>query len=268
MITADQLTYIFTFPFKDPQWKKKAFIGVLVGAMGFFIPVIPWILLAGYLGEILASAANGDEPALPEWDDIKRFFGTGVKIVGAVLASIFPGILLMLMGVLTMMGPVFLFMGSETANNRTFLLPLTFGLVGGAIVVLAIIYWLFVGLLLPVMLTTMLVDGEFKTLFDFRRWWPIFKGNLSGFILSYVLVMGVVMVVSYIAQLMWFTIVLICLMPILYAAVIYYVGLVGAVLFGQAYLIGERKQSVTFVPKIEGNGQDGDDNIETEKVAE
>ena len=48
---------IFSFPFRDPQWKNKFVIGGVVTLAGMAIPVLPWLALLGYGARIARSSA-------------------------------------------------------------------------------------------------------------------------------------------------------------------------------------------------------------------
>lgn len=72
MDIARALTYFF----KDSQWIAKA----LVAAVMIIIPIIGWLILAGYLLRITRNVIQGADVPLPVWDDFGGDFVRGFKL--------------------------------------------------------------------------------------------------------------------------------------------------------------------------------------------
>ena len=93
----------------------------------------------------------------------------------------------------------------------------------------------------PVIAGHVIVNKQFAAAFRVGEWWAIFRANFAGFLLSFILIMGTTIFLSYGLQLLYATIILCCLIPILGAMLWVYMGVVGSALFGQAYRIGAEK---------------------------
>ncbi len=66
-----------SFIFQDPSWIKKVLIaGVLV-----FIPIIGWLLIAGYVLRLIHNVIVGSPSPLPEWDNWGGDLAGGLKVL-------------------------------------------------------------------------------------------------------------------------------------------------------------------------------------------
>jgi hypothetical protein len=92
--------------------------------------------------------------------------------------------------------------------------------------------------ILPVAAGHMIATHDFGAAFRVREWWPIFKANLAGFLIAYALLFGVAMALNLAMQVLYFTIILCCLVPFIMVGATMYLIVIGSVLFGQAYRIG------------------------------
>ena len=87
----------FKFVFRQPAWPKKMLI--LVGLT--LVPIVGWIMIAGYLLAITRNVIRGEQQLLPEWTDFGRMFADGLKlIVVAIVWSMVPTIFDLLTDVL------------------------------------------------------------------------------------------------------------------------------------------------------------------------
>jgi len=87
----------------------------------------------------------------------------------------------------------------------------------------------------PVAISHMIAHQKFSAAFKVREWWPIFRSNLSGFLLSAVLVIGTFMALNFVSQFLIMTIVLCIVYPVFWILSFVYVSVVGSGLFAQAY---------------------------------
>jgi hypothetical protein len=134
---------------------------------------------------------------------------------------------------------------SSSSGNETdalFLLPFFFSMaslflglgLGSLLLVLASIP-------LPVAMAHFAAEDRFAAAFHFRQWWRVLRSNPLGFLIGWVVVVGLVGVVYFVAITAYFTLVLICLLPFLMLPAMFYVMLVGASLFGDLYAEGRAK---------------------------
>lgn len=63
----------FSYPFEDSQWVTSILIcGVLL-----FVPIIGWLMIAGYALEAARNVANGNPNPLPKWDNFMEKLSLG-----------------------------------------------------------------------------------------------------------------------------------------------------------------------------------------------
>src|SRR5437867_376022 len=73
----------FRFFFEDPDWVKKILIGGVFMLLSSLI--VGGIFVAGYGVHVLRRVVKGEPRPLPEWDDLGRFFGDGLRAFGLYL---------------------------------------------------------------------------------------------------------------------------------------------------------------------------------------
>ena len=244
--TVDQIQYLFTFPFKDEEWKRKILIAFLLAIAGFIIPFIPWIFLAGYIGQILGQAitAEGD-PELPEWDDWGGMFIVGLRLFALWIIVALPILIIFAIGYAFIFLPA-IFSPLASGNDApAFVLLTLVGTFGGMTSIgLSIFLGILIVLILPPVVGHVIHHEALGAALRVREWWSNFRANFGGYLLSYILVMGTAMVAAYTFQLLYLTIVLCCFVPFLAALFMVYVGVVSGALYGQAYRVGLDKGRV------------------------
>lgn len=244
--TVDQIQYLFTFPFKDEEWKRKILIAFLLAIAGFIIPFIPWIFLAGYVGQILGRAITAEEdPELPEWDDWGGFFIVGLRLFALWIIVALPILAIFGLGYAFMFFPAFFASLSSNNDAPAFFLLTLVGTFGGMTSIgLSIFLGLLLALILPPVAGHVIHHQALGAALHVREWWSIFRANFSGYLLSFILVMGTALVATYTFQLLYMTIVLCCFVPFLAALYMVYIGVVSGALYGQAYRVGLNKGRV------------------------
>ncbi|MBN1218489.1 MAG: DUF4013 domain-containing protein [Anaerolineae bacterium] len=250
-LTTDQLQALLAFPFKDENWKNKFLIGSLVVLAGFVIPIIPFAFVYGYMvrimrGIIVAKA----EPHLPEWDDWGQLLVDGFKLFGVVLIYMLPIILLYFIGFgLTFLGPLLSGLGMAMAGEDG---GETVGMAMGVVTMLSLIgsfvVWgvtmllaLTIGMVMPAIFGHVVATDEFGAAFRIKEWWAIFRANLGGFLIAYLVIMLASMVLSSVLTLLYCTVILCCLTPVITAPITMYLTVIYGAIFGQAYRGGVEK---------------------------
>lgn len=244
--TVDQIQYLFTFPFKDEEWKRKILIAFLLAIAGFIIPFIPWIFLAGYIGQILGRAITAEkDPGLPEWDDWGGVFIVGLRLVALWFIVALPVLAIFGLGYVFMFLPAIFAPLVSDSDAPAFVLLTLVGTFGGMVSIgLSIFLGLLLALIFPPVAGHVIHHQALGAAFRVREWWSIFRANFGGYLLSYILVMGTAMIGAYTFQLLYLTVVLCCLLPFLASLYMVYIGVVSAALYGQAYRIGLDKGQV------------------------
>jgi len=237
LFTSDNLQSIFTFPFKDEKWKSKLAIFVAITFAGILI--VPTFFLWGYIYELMRRIiVDRGEPTLPDWDDWGGYFTNGFKISCVIIIYSLPVMLLTFLPYLFLILPM-------AVGNSTFLDEPAFSLVFSILIMVFMTLGMLLGFisqfLLPVAVSHMIAKGETRAAFKIKEWWQIFRKNFGGFFLSFILVMGTMWILMIISQFLMMTIILCIAAPIAWSITYAYVGVIGSVLFGQAYNEGRMK---------------------------
>lgn len=243
--TADQLQALFAFPFKDADWKNKFLIGSLIVLAGYIIPIVPFFFIYGYMVHVMRRIiVEQAEPWLPAWDDWGKLLIDGLKLFGVGFIYMLPALILFLIGFLLMfvipvLGiPFIAILGEENADTAGVIFgiitivsmvgsTILFGL--GHLVMLAIV------VVFPAIFGHVVATDEFSAAFRIKEWWAIFRANIGGFLIALIVVLLVNMVLGIAMYLLYFTIILCCLMPLISAPVTMYLTVIYGAIFGQVY---------------------------------
>ncbi len=243
--TSDDLQALVKFPFQDPNWKTKIGIGSLIMLAGFFIPIVPIFFLYGYCALIMRNIiVDRKEPFLPEWDDWGKLFLDGLKIFGIVIIYSLPFMLLMVMGYTvffaTAMIPAVTY-NPDTGSNPGAVFPAIGMVIFMGSLGIGMLLMLAISLVMPAAVTHAIATDEFSAAFRMREWWNILTANIGGFLIAYVVLAGFWIALSVVTQILYFTIVLCCLVPFVMVIAYIYLMVIGSVMFGQAYRDGVDK---------------------------
>ncbi|MCK6626441.1 MAG: DUF4013 domain-containing protein [Anaerolineae bacterium] len=245
--TTDDLQVLAKFPFTDPRWKNKFLIGGLLHLAGYVIPLIPVMFVYGYCAQMMRQIiVEKRDPFMPEWDNWEKLLQDGLKITGVGLIYSLPGLILFCGGYglffVTVIGAG---VASESVPRDSAPLTALAPLVGmvswlggfGLGMVLMLVGLMF----LPVAVGHVVATDQFSAAFRVREWWPIFRANLSGYVITYVLMFGFWMVLSFAIQILYFTVIFCCLLPFVMAFIMMYLMIIASILFAQAYRTGVQK---------------------------
>jgi hypothetical protein len=238
MLANFDLNHLLTFPIKETGARQNFLIGALVYLSAFFIPILPVILVTGYLMRILRQVLRGEQPHMVAWDEWSEMFTDGAKLFGVRLVFLLPLFLLLcpLMG-LSFAFPFLL----ENTDRVPEWIALLFPLLMGAFFLLIMPLSIVLGLILPVAEIHVTEKGEFAAGFRFHEWWPIFRANLGGFLLALAISYAISFALTLIVQFAMLTLVLICLLPLILPAIGMYMMLVMYTAFAQAYQEGRNR---------------------------
>jgi hypothetical protein len=244
--TYEDLQELFTFPFQDPRWKSKLLIGSLLSLAGFVLPIIPWIFIYGYAAQIMSRIiVDNGEPFLPEWEDWNRIFIDGLRLGVVILIFGLPLLFLGLVGYGLMVVPQFIFGMFEVSSQNSSPIWVLLSIIGMVVAWIffgiAILGGVVVGVVVPASLGHLIAKNQFAAAFRIKEWWQIFRANLGGFIVAYIVLMGVVFMVSFAFQILYFTIIFCCLMPFVMSAFSIYITTIWSTLMAQTYHTGVNK---------------------------
>jgi hypothetical protein len=252
MLNMTQLQTILLYPIRDSAARKNFLIASVLMFANFIIPIAPMLLLMGYVARIMRQIMDEKrEPSMPEWDDWSTFLTDGLRMWGFRMVVMLPLMLLMFGG----MGLYFIsiFAGVATARSSHMSSPLF--LAGLAIFMITMA--IFIVLSIPAGVISMVGSAHvvakksFSAGFAFKEWWQIFRKNIGTFILYYVIAMAISFVLMIILQILYFTIIFICLLPFVFPVIMAYMILIQDALFAYAYTQGRDMLIATNLDMIE-----------------
>jgi hypothetical protein len=222
------LQEVFSFPFRDPDWKKKLALSALMVLLGIFL--VPMIFFWGYYYRLMQGIiVNKKLASLPKWDDWGALFTDGVKVFFINLLGSLPAIAIVVFSFIIIMSPELV---QPNGDETLLLLFPVFGLSGmGIVTILSLSMQVFV----PIAISHMVAKNEFAAAFRIKEWWSIFRANLSGFVLAFLILLGVNMMIGVATQILFITIILICIFPLVSSAISAYTLLIKGALYAQVY---------------------------------
>jgi len=242
MLFGFNLHQLFLFPFEDKEARKYFLTGCLIYLAGFFIPILPWLIVTGYNAILIRQVLSGQKPHLVPWENWETLLKDGARLFGVRLVYVSP--LLILLILIFFMSLAFPFLPTllQNGNNQNVgIAPLLFMLVITLVSLLIMPLSLVVGLIVPAAEVHVVAKDAFMAGFQVQEWWPIFKKNWGGFLVALAILYALSMVMSIVMQIMIFTIVLACLFPIFMPVISIYAAVVQYVAFAQAYKEGSDK---------------------------
>lgn len=251
-ISSDDLKQLFTFPFQDERWQNKFLIGSLIVLGGYIIPVVPFLVVYGYMAQIMRRIiVEKGEPYLPEWDDWGKLITDGAKLLGAVFVYMLPILIFLCGGYIFLFATVGLSATAAATAENSGEAPSTIAAIGplfGTVGFLAMfgiimIYSLAIGLFLPAPMAHLIATDQFSAAFRIRECWAIFKANLAGFFIAYALFLAVSVALSFVFSILYVTIIGCCLMPFLLGPVTLYSLVIYGTVFSEAYNEGVQNLS-------------------------
>lgn len=231
-------TGLLAFPFQDPDWKRKAVVGSALGLAGMLFPLLPWLPLLGYFARVMRRAAQGAPPALPEWDEWDRLILDGLRWLGALLLVWLPLAAIFLAAYALMFAALVATERPDLPEVLGVVLPL----LGLVVMFVAFMVTILLGLasaaVLPAALAYVTVEERFAALFQVSNWWPVYRANVAGFLTAAVLALGLAYLWYLLTYALYVSIIFCCLAFIVSAPLGFYLGVVAAGAFGQAYADG------------------------------
>lgn len=252
-VTLEGVKKVVFFPFTGEKWGTKLLIGSAI-TLAIYIPVAgiaAAIALAGYFGQIMKHVIVADEdPELPEWKDWGMLFLDGIKIAGASLIYLLPGVLFMIGGyVLFLVLDLAFVFSSASPNSYSSAFPATFvgnmvGMFGGfGLIWFGLLLMLIGSSFLPPALGNLIAKDKFEAAFRIREWWPVLKANFGGYLLAIALVMGIYLLIIMVASSLYITVILCVLIPFALCVGLFLLGAMTFSLFAVSYRDGERQMA-------------------------
>jgi hypothetical protein len=249
--TSENFTLLLAYPFKDPNWKKKLSLGMVVA----LVPILA-ICLQGYISRIIQRVASEDgDPYLPEWDDWGRLFIDGLRIFVVSLIGMLPSLVCILPSIMVIYASIFIpaFL-SDSSNGdispALVIFPLLGSLGGLLLLVVGIAISLGLSLVLPAALTHVVVKQSITALFKIEDWWAVWRANMGGFIMCTLVVLGFSFAINIVFQFLSVLMILCC--PLYFLAIgafTEYLCLILFPLYAQVYREGVNKLAIQNASK-------------------
>jgi hypothetical protein len=233
---------LITFPFATAESRKNFLLGCLAMFAAFFIPLIPTIIVYGYIAKIVRKVADGEAPSMPAWDDFNEMLIDGLRLYGVKLIISLPLLLIVFAGMGTYFVGSMIVVFQDDPNLMNTLFPIIF-LVFGVTMCIALPLGIISTLIAYPAAIHAVMKRRFAAGFEIREWWPILRVNFGGFLLAILITYAVSFLCSMGIQILMFTIILICLLPLVMPAIMFYMLLIPELLVAQAYRDGLLKLS-------------------------
>jgi len=178
MLLGSSLNHLFVFPLQDSEARKQFLIGCLIYLAGFFIPILPWLIVTGYSAILIRQVLNGEKPHLVPWDNWEALLKDGARLFGIRLIYVSPLLLLILPVFLMFLAfPFFSILFQHSDHQSMGMVSLLFVLGITGISLLLVPLSLAIGLIVPAAEIHVIARDEFAAGFQVKQWWPIFKKN-------------------------------------------------------------------------------------------
>jgi hypothetical protein len=237
----------FRYPFHSPEGLSRFLVGVALLFLSLFVPILPVIFVYGYLMQVMRRIIQGEAPALPEWKDWGRLGLDGLRSLVAAVVYLGPGLVIMAGGWLLYM---LMYLGGMTLITNTRHAPsaIAIMLVLGAVGILflslfaSLCLLLIGGVPLPAALAHMAARERLSAAFNVFEWGGILTADRWGYFISWVITVGLATLLQIVFALMYFTVVLCAVAYVILLPAGFYLSLVAAAVFAQAYREGAARQ--------------------------
>jgi len=243
MLFGFDLNHLFFFPLENKEARKNFLIGSALILAGFIIPILPTLLVIGYQMKIMRQVIQGEKPSLPDWGDWETLLKNGAKFFGVRLVYTLPLLLVMIPLFILLFALPFLAGNSQHGDAIMVAFTLAFGL--GMICLMP--FSLALMIVIPAAELHVAETNEFSAGFRVREWWPIFRKNIGGFLVAFLIYYGLTLVLSVFFQIIIMTLILVCILPFLMPPVSMYLSTVMYTAFAQAYRDGRAKQPIPAI---------------------
>jgi hypothetical protein len=208
--------------------------------LGIFL--IPLPLLGGYGLRLLRGVVKTGEPHLPDWDNLGEMYLDGLAQMVIAIVYMLPLYVLMCCGMVPFfVGPPVLAAAAE--DSPALMMggsALALG-VGTLVLGLASLLGILASFVVYVALARYTDTGELGSAFQFRDVWNILKANLGQFVLAFAVYYGLSAGLSFVMQILVYTVVLICVFPFVMVLLAFYMQALLGALYGLAYREAQAK---------------------------
>jgi hypothetical protein len=232
---------LFQVPLRGQEARNRFLIGSLLVLASFFVPIVPLVMVSGYRLRLMRQAIAGEELRLPDWEDWGQLLIDGLCAMLIGLVYLLPGMFVLLGGI----GIYFVFAFSMPLMIATLqdspvvmAMPIVF-LIAMGIMFLSMTLGTVLSMLgavpVPVAMARFVAQQRLSAAFQIREGWALLRANALGYLIAWVVAIGLFGLMYVGFWIAYASIVLCCLIPLLVAPLGFYMSLVSAGLFGHAY---------------------------------
>jgi len=238
------------FAFHEKNWSDKVLIGAAINFANFVVPMIPLIVLLGFMGQMMKRIiVMGEDPELPEWKEWGNFFLDGIKMFGVLVIYSLPGILVEVFGyfLIFVVGIGMNFLAIASAHGNTpYMFPFSISMLASVLGTMGGILVMWIGIFIFMIsmvffepaVGNLIAKSSFGAAFRFKEWWPVFKMNLTGYLVVSALMFGMTFALLWLVQFLYMTLVLCILLPFIVGFLGFIIGAAGFSLSAVAYWEG------------------------------
>ena len=190
-----ELKHYLRFPLQDRESRSRFVLGCTLMLAGYFFPILPGLLVYGYVLQILQRTAKGEAPSMPAWDDWPGLLSLGFRGFMIQLVFTLPGLVVFLVGFVAYFGAIIPF--SIASSTEASVSDPAILLVFVAMVVLFLSMFLgsillMLGIIpLPACVSHVAAQDRFSAAFRIREWWRILSANKLGYFVAFVVTTGI-----------------------------------------------------------------------------
>ncbi len=229
--------------------------------VGMIIPILPAIVVYGYMLRVMRGSIRGELRELPAWDAWGEFFIDGLKALVVGFVYLLPGTLAMMAGFMAYIvaGPVSMItlqaQRGHGSDVPAWLLLTLFGGMALMFIGLSVGFFLsFLGTIpLPAALARLAESGNLGDAFQVRAIWRLIRERGWAYIAAWVVVMGLFGFAYLGYMLIYFTWILCVVAMFFIAPATFYVLTIGAVTFGRFYAQRATTSPVVVTPEPSGD---------------
>jgi hypothetical protein len=230
------LSDLFVFPFRGKDWAMKLLIAVALSVLGALLLFIPSVFVFGYLARLMRRVIAGHPPELPAWEEWWELFASGLKVTAAGLIYSLPSLMFIGIGYTAMLLPSFAPLVEQPGSGEDLAVLLVSGMFAGWCALgVGVLFWLAALFVLPVAIAHLVARDSFMAAFSVRELWQVLRANLAGFLVAFLLVLGLFGLMYFAYTILFLTIVLCILAPLVLVVFSVYQLLVGGALYADAY---------------------------------
>ncbi len=222
----------FLFPLADPQARRHLLLGSVLMLAGFLIPIVPTLSALGYAVRVMRRTIAGGPPSMQPWDDWGGLLKEGFRFFAVGFCYTLPGTAALMAGFIAYLAayiPAMISLEAATTPEAEAVSVMVLMLaIAVLFLAMAVGLLLLVGLSipLPAAVAHVAARGSLAAGFWFREVWRMWRANALGFLIAWVVMVGLYGVVNLAVSLAYATVILLCLLPLIWAALLFYTSLV------------------------------------------